>query len=86
MIVRETEKGTTEVRCPSCGQWQPLEKYRPFTLNPQYVTELTPVLQCLADLDESQGREHNRVCMHIFAPTALALKMRADMLAGVEEK
>ena len=84
-IVKETDKGT-EVRCPNCGQWQPLEDYRPFTLNPHYVTELTPVLQCQAALEESQSREHSRTCMHIFAPTALALKMRQDMLAGVEKK
>ena len=78
-IVNETGKGT-EVRCPNCGTWQPLEDYRPFTLNPHYVTELTPVLQCQHEMAEG------RVCMHIFAPTALALKMRTDMLAGVETK
>jgi len=78
-IVKPTDKGT-EIRCPNCGEWQPLEDYRSFTLNPHYVTELTPVLQCQRALLEQ------RTCMHIFAPTALALKMRTDMLAGVETK
>ena len=71
-------KGDTEIRSPNCGKWQPLEKYRAYTVNPHYMTELTPVLQCQADVGDS------RVCMHIFAPTALALKLRTDMLAGIE--
>lgn len=82
-IINETDKGT-EIRCPNCGQWQPLKDYKSFALNPHYVTELTPVLQCLMVLEDLEKRD--RICRHIFAPTALALKMRADMLAGVETK
>jgi hypothetical protein len=75
-ITRETEKGT-EVRCPNCGQWALVEDYRSFTLNPHYVTELTPVLQCHAETERG-------ACMHIFAPTALAFQMRTRLLAGME--
>lgn len=78
-IVRETDKGT-EIRCPNCGEWQLLEEYRQYTLNPHYASELTPVLQCQKDTGEQ------RVCMHIFAPTALVFKMRTNMLAGMETK
>jgi len=77
-IVNETDKGT-EICCPNCGEWQLLEKYRSFTLNPRHVTELTPVLQCQNDISD-------RVCMHIFAPTALVFKMHRDMVAGMETK
>ena len=84
-IINETDKGT-EIRCPSCGKWQLLEDYLPYTLNPHYVSELTPVLQCQADLEDTDRREHARICRHIFAPTALALKMRNAMLEGVEKK
>ena len=76
-IVKETKEGT-EVKCANCGQWVPIEDYRSFTLNPHYVTELTPVLQC-------HGETERGPCMHIFAPTALALQMRQKLLAGVDE-
>jgi len=75
-IVKETKEGT-EIRCPNCGQWLPIEDYRSFTLNPHYVTELTPVLQC-------HSKTERGACMHIFAPTALALQMRQKLLAGME--
>lgn len=78
-MVREGKKGT-EVRCPNCGRtsgWQPLETYRAYTVNPHYMAQLTPVIQCMAESEEG------RACMHIFAPTWLAGKMRQDLLAGV---
>lgn len=78
-LIRETKKGTTEIRCPNCGAWQPLEAYRAYTVNPHYMAQLTPVIQCQNEAAEG------RVCMHIFAPTALALKMRQDLLVGVEK-
>ena len=77
-MVRESKKGETEIRCPNCGKWQALEIYRPYTVNPHFMAQLTPVIQCQNYTGEG------RVCMHIFAPTALALKMRQDLLAGVE--
>ena len=76
-LVRETAEGT-EVRCPNCGNWARIEAYRSFTLNPHYVTELSPVLQCHGQTDKGD-------CMHIFSPIALAMQMRAKLLAGVEE-
>ena len=75
-MVREGKKGT-EIRCPNCGEWQSLEAYRAYTVNPHYMAQLTPVIQCMAESGEG------RACMHIFAPTALALKMRQDLLANV---
>jgi hypothetical protein len=77
-LIRESKRGT-EVRCPNCKLWQLLEDYRSYTVHPHYMTELTPVIQCPNDAGE-------RPCMHIFAPTALALKMRQDLLAGVDEQ
>lgn len=76
-ITKETADGI-EVRCPNCGQWAAIEDYRSFTLNPHFITELTPVLQCHSEVERGS-------CLHIFAPTALALRMRQRLLAGVEE-
>jgi len=85
-IVREGEQGT-EVRCPNCGNWALIEDYRSFTLNPHYVTELTPVLQCHNEASDARLGETRRLpCMHIFAPTTLALQMRQKLLAGVKEE
>jgi len=77
-LTKETKKGI-DIRCPNCGTWQALEDYRPYTVNPHFMAQLTPVIQCQNDTGEG------RVCMHIFAPTALTLKMRQDLLAGVKE-
>lgn len=77
-LIRETKAGT-EVLCPNCRTWQRLEDYRSYTIHPHFMTELTPVIQCPNDIGEGP-------CRHIFAPTALAMKMRQDLLAGTEQK
>ncbi len=77
-IVEVTEEGT-KVKCPNCGNWAFIQDYRSFTLNPYYVTELTPVLQCHNETERG-------ACMHIFAPTWLAGNMRQKLLAGVKEE
>jgi len=50
-----------------------------YTVNPHYIAELTPVLQCQKPVED-------RVCMHIFAPTILNVKARHDLLKDVKKE